>query len=486
VKRQLCLFTLFATEIAVITALSLPSLMLFRNFAFADWGTNFTLQYLLSTGLLPNIDFGYPYGNLALLFGHLWFSAIGATPNTYAAAMLICNLLVAWAIALLMTQLQLNGAALVLVFVTLPYAMQVLYPNFAQAIESVLLTGALAAQACRRRGLALGLVAAGCFAKPSLSYVYGLILLVLILWDLHSQQRLTLPTAVRALAPAGLCMVGLFLILALGYGADSTARTLLPTAGAANYRAFHYGFFTGTGRLFWWPTDAGWGYYLTTIAGFWLAGTIWLLGNGVRAAYRWWLGIKGDAGSEMVLTCAILQLAFVTLMFGSRLFWMYYTYILVIGLAATSLGSVAFATSVIRFLTVLGIFGHTTTIAVRLHLPALLRADAHTGGLLMEAGEQNEWNRACVLARGHDAVVATDMGDANLMFPEFEKPTAALLLPGIALPNEVEREAERLRQAEIIIVPTNHLPGFPAVSAALADRRRVFDGQYFRVYAHQR
>jgi hypothetical protein len=484
-KKEIVLLASLGAEILVITALSLPSLMLFRNFAFADWGTNFTLEYLLSKGLRPNIDFGYPYGTLALWCGHLWFSAAGFTPRAYVSAMVLCNLLVAWAFARVIVQLELRGASLLLVFAGLPYAVQLIYPNFSQAIESALLANALAEQARGRRSFALALTTAACFAKPSLGYVYGLILILLILWALYSDHALTLRSALAELAPAGITAMCIFAIIALAYSVKATALTLLPLAGAANYRAFHYGFFTGMGRLFWWPNDAGWGYYLTTVAGFWIIGTIWLLMSGAVAAYRLWLVKANDQSLELVTTCAVLQLAFITLMFGSRLYWMYYTYILLIGLAATSV-VFASAPGVIRLLTVLAVFGHTATVSIRWYLPSRLQASADTAGLLATGNESNEWKKVCALAKGHQTAVATDLGSASLMFPDFAKPTAAHLLPGIALSDEVEREARRLERAKVIIVHRNDFPGFVPIADALNGTTRVFEGDYFTVYERTR
>jgi hypothetical protein len=479
-KKRLVLFALFVSEIVGITVLSLPSLMLFRNFAFADWGTNFTLQYLVSKGLRPNVDFGYQYGALALLLGHLWFAAAGATPRGYLEGMLLCNLLVAWALARLAVQLKLGKLALVFVVVTLPYAFQVCYPNFAHGIEAALLANALAEQARGRRDIALALTGLGCFAKPSLSYVYGLILVIVILARL-GPKGLRVRNLAQVFGPAAFTVMGTLILLFLQYGAVATVRTLSPAAGAATYRAYHFGFFTGIGRSFWWPPHPQLRYYLSTVAGFWLAGTIWLICNGTAAAYRIWLG-SGNRVLEVVLTCAILHFAFVTLMFGSPLSWIYYTYILVIGLAVTEASSIRFASSALRLLTILAVFGHATTLFVRWRFPQLLRPDIATGGLLAESEERDEWIGARALVRGRDAAVATDLGDANLMFSEFEKPQAGSLLPGIALPSEVDREAQRLRRAQIIIVPHNHFPGFASISEALSGTSKVLDGEYFSVY----
>jgi hypothetical protein len=106
--------------------------------------------------------------------------------------------------------------------------------------------------------------------------------------------------------------------------------------------------------------------------------------------------------------------------------------------------------------------------------------------LLAENNESREWRKVRDLANARRAIVVSDLGEANLMFPEFEMPTAGSLMPGIALPTEVRREARRIDRAEIIVVPRNHTPFFYSIVHALVRTTKVFDGEYFTVYERAR
>lgn len=59
--------------VAALRLIPIPSF----TFAFNDGGANLTVQYLMSRGLVPSVDFGYHYGLLPLLMGKLWFWLFG-------------------------------------------------------------------------------------------------------------------------------------------------------------------------------------------------------------------------------------------------------------------------------------------------------------------------------------------------------------------------------------------------------------------------
>ena len=120
--------------------------MAFDNYAFCDSGANLTLQYLVSHGLKPTVDFGYHYGLLPILVGRTWFTATGQTPIAYQALMIACDLVMVAAIARIATVLRFGATSLALTAVTLGFAVQGSYPSLAQAIEAVLLSCALAGQ----------------------------------------------------------------------------------------------------------------------------------------------------------------------------------------------------------------------------------------------------------------------------------------------------------------------------------------------------
>src|SRR5215469_5895317 len=128
--KRLWLFALFGTEVALVAAVRVPGALTFREFAFQDSGTNFTLQQLVARGLRPGIDFGYAYGLLPLTAGRLWFAAFGATPRAYMAAMFVAGLGIAWGVADIAAALNFGIRAIIFLVIALPHGVQIGYPNF--------------------------------------------------------------------------------------------------------------------------------------------------------------------------------------------------------------------------------------------------------------------------------------------------------------------------------------------------------------------
>src|SRR5271167_154340 len=200
-SRYRALLILFGLETLAINLARLPESMRFDRFAFCDHGANLTLQYLIAQGLRPSLDFGYHYGLLPALIGRIWFGIFGATPRAYQAAMVVADLLCAWAIAKILSQLRIGVVGLALAVITLGYAFQSTYVNFAHATEAVLLSHALAEQARGSRANALALATAAVFAKPSMGWIYGLLLIVLMVGE-RNRERPLFRRLLAELAPA--------------------------------------------------------------------------------------------------------------------------------------------------------------------------------------------------------------------------------------------------------------------------------------------
>src|SRR5208282_4489134 len=182
------LFVIFAVEAVAIEIAKLPIDMGFSRFAFFDYGANLTLQYLISAGYRPAIDFGYSYGLLAALIGKAWFGCLGLTPAAYQWAMLTGALLFAWALARIFAQRKIGAAGLALLIVSFAFAYQSSYPSLTHCIEAVILAHALAAQVRGSYRGALALATVAVLDKPSMGYVYGALLLLLILFELRRQS----------------------------------------------------------------------------------------------------------------------------------------------------------------------------------------------------------------------------------------------------------------------------------------------------------
>ena len=268
--------------------LELPQLLNFRAYAFNDPGSNLTINYLISHGYRPVIDFGYPYGLLGIVANLAWFRAVPLTPAGYQTASIICQLGVACALARIARALALRPLQLIFLFVAIGRAVIPTYWNFAHALEAVLISFAMAEQARGARANALALTTTAVFAKPSMGIVYSALLLTLIALDLYRRRTTGLAAWFKQIRPATIVGLSLCAILGIGFGLEVLYRTVIPLSGAAEYRALKWGFFNESGASFWHPAGANWHYYAGTMIGLWAVAGAYLVWGAIPAARRVW------------------------------------------------------------------------------------------------------------------------------------------------------------------------------------------------------
>jgi hypothetical protein len=484
------LFSLFSLELIAISIARLPESMRFDRYAFCDHGANLTLQYLISKGLRPSIDFGYHYGLLPALVGHVWFAVLGATPQAYQLAMGVFSIIFAWALAKILVQLKIGSVGLALTIVALGYAYQATYINFAHAIEAALLSHALAEQACGRRGNALLLASVSVFAKPSMGYLYSLLLLVLIIRQLVA-DGFSFRRWFSALAPTAIVFVSLAVVLVGTYGFPAFYHTVFPIEGAVSYKALNFGI-TRAGRELWDPKGTPWIFYFIDVSGFWIAGTIFLFCTTAYQICWTYLGkISSTRRSEIIITCAILHLAFVALFFGNQWSWIYYSYVLVIGCAI----AVEFGKTTLRFglvLCALAFFSWTDVAYWTYRWGRTTEPNVATAGLWAPVDERTEWLTVLSKVRGQKTVLLSTMGAAELLFPGFEEPVSLYLTKGLMATADVERKIAQISKADIVVVPSNTIgscsgvPQAPEFDAAMKEFELQMSGKYFDVYQRKK
>ncbi len=490
------LVALLCADVILIAALSIPEILSFNFWMFSDQGANLIVQFLAAQGLRPALDFGYNYGVLPLMIGRLWFAIFGATPTSCAAALLLCGVAAAWGLARFASSLRLGWAGILLLVIAMPFAVPPGYPSIAHALEAALLCNGLAEQAAGKRERALALATAACFAKAGMGYVYGFILLLFIVTDLRRREVSLARGLWRAAIPSIVTAALLALILSALSGPAAVLHTLLPISGMREYRALNFGFFRD-GRNFWHPPGVRIGYYAGTVAGFWIVASLWLFTCGLRSALASLHGalhrVAGILSDEMIITCALLHAAFIGLLFGNSFSWFYYSYILVMGVAATTaLGS--FATAAVWGLAVIAIVGLKTTAISGYRQWKTTRPAAETAGLWATNDEREEWTHVMGLvsaaaAQGHRAVMLEQAGCPDLTFDGFAPPVTAYLWPGIATPGDMQRKIAQLDSATMVVLPVmkplyQDFPGeFPEFVRVLDDRFvPLWTGSYFAIY----
>lgn len=468
---------LIAAELITFWLVSIPSF----DFAFNDGGSNLTVQYLISRGFVPLINFGYHYGLLPLLIGKFWFWLFGLTPRAYGLAVLTCSLLVGFALWRASVSLGFGLIGQAFIVITIGWAVYA-YPNFAHALEAVLVSNALAEQAAGRFSSAMALSLMAALAKPSMGYVYFAILLGVLVFRAVRDREAVVRRIASAAAPALILFGAAVVLLSAWFGLRATLLSVTPLAGTQAYHTLGFGFFRAAGHSFWHPAGAHWSYYIGTVAGFWLIGTVALLVTGALTAIH-----LESARAQITLTCATLQLLFILFFFGGGFSWFYYPYILTLGLAAGANDSTWAGSLTLALIAGLSILAWKSNAIGMLQEWRNGTPRQAMAGLWAGNEEAREWARALDSAESHSATVLSALGCANLISDDFEKPVALYLIPGLAEPSEIQRTVTLLDRVSIVVVP--EMPGWggiPEIPAIRDTMRRRFElawkGNFFAVY----
>lgn len=478
------LTVLFCVEIVLVAAFQSP-FQRFERFAFLDSGGELAMQELMRRGYRPALDFGYLYGLLPSLIGRVWYGLAGLTPTAFRIEVLACQMLSGWGLARFAVARRVGWPGIVLIMLAIPDLMLVSFITLVQTLEQALLIHALAEQAKGHRAVALALLTACCFVKPSLAFVQGLAVVIAMVAAAGWRVR---TATVRLLLPSVATAAVLAVILTLSFGPVPVVKTILPFTGMAVYRISNYGFFHGAGREFWLLPHAGIRDYLRYELGFWILGTAVLLGGGVVALWR--LARREPTQDravrdEMIATCTGVHLAFVVLLFGHRGTWFYSLPMLVLGLA--TLATVGWRMRSLLWLLIVLLLVSDRSKAVEIF--RRWKTEAASGMTLnvwADPEERDEWARCLELARGERPALLAMCDGAALLTPGFAPPEVGYLVPGNAVPAEVHRKADQLASATVIFSAfPGDWPGFtfwPEIAAALDGCELLLEGRYVRVY----
>jgi hypothetical protein len=482
------LYIVFVAEILIVELYQLPTHLSFDAVAFGDGGLNLTVEHLLRQGYVAGVDFGYPYGGLAPIFGATWFRFFGTTPAAAFTATIVCDVVFAAAVATFASRLKLGISGVVIIIVGIPFSV-LAFMTFAHALERTLLCWGLAEQAGGKRASALGFATAAVFTKPTMGYVYGFLLILIMLWRWRYGIS-TLMGFLTDLFPALAVAIVSFTLTALFYGVQAAFFLLVPLSGAKMYRVNHFGFLADGGRAFWYFPGVHIGYYFGTVCAFWFVTTFCLAIGGCYVAihllHRFSKPETLHASYEMVLVCALMHLAFVTLFFGSNASWANYVYVPVMGVSAITLWSASAAFVAIP-LAGLGVLGQFSMLKANLQGWLETRPSPIAANLWVGVDERLEWTKVLNLVHGHRTVCLTGDGAASLLFDEFERPVSATMIPGQSSNLEIKRELKELSNSQMAVVPlvpqnARFLSQWTEFSSLLKGCRLAFRGKLFLVY----
>lgn len=489
IRSGLAVSLLFIVLMLLASLANLPAMLTFPTYAFEDPGANLAVNALLRQGDRPGLDDGYHYGPGALALGQLWFRLLGQTPWALTAAIILGTVIYAWGLARFAHYAEIGPVGILL----LAASCLILLPNIAMlvyVVEASFLTHALAEQARGRRARAVTLVTVAATMKASMAVVYGFILVVLLAIETWKKRGTGLRDWVRAFGPAAATGLILLVLLSLLYGPETVQATLVPARAARIYRENHFGFFGERGRFFWHPPGARIGYYLGTPAGIWLVGSLVLFAGAIEGLwYRWRSGPTASpraANAEVVATCAVLHAAFIGLFFAHTYSWSYYTYILLLGIAAMAVRS-RWHTWMVAGMTVLALLGSKVLIEdmvagwrEKVQSPA-------TYGLWSRPDFLTEWKEVRRELGSQKAATLAVSDGLGAWVPQFSPPTLYYVTPGQLVSHEVKRKQDQLASAEWIVegrynTSTWISEDWPVFHWALDGTEPVFQGKFLRLY----
>ncbi len=475
-RRVWPLAVLIAGMLLVNFALRLPTAQVadWGQFAFYDPGTVLKGDMLLSKGYVPTVDFGYTHGLLSLLYGRIGFAILGRSAAAFLVLTLAAEMVMAWAMGRILVAAGVSGWGIVIFVMALPTAIMPAYLTLTHPLEAMFILLALASQAEGRRGGALALMAACVFVKPSMGYVYGLILVVMILWEGRGNFR----RVWRELMPAAVVVIVTFGGLGVWMGVGPVVRTLLPTTGAATYAATGFGFFARSGREFWWPAHP-WDDFFTAAGVFLVAAVAGVMGV-VWAVRKWRVGVRG----EMIFTMGVLHTAFLVGFYGWSGSWSYYSYLPMLGLSLLvtilPLRQVA-RVGVVMVLAGLFLSSYDQVAGDIYNGWRYKIRNRDTGYLWADADLVREWGELGAVLGGDHALIMTNgcPDPSSLRGVPLELPDAWFPEPGIPTRSEIARVKKQAEGARWVILWWEYR-GFDLWnSAKFAGTREEF-GEVFR------
>jgi hypothetical protein len=437
--------------------------MAFVRFCFGDSGWPYTVEIMLRQGLMPVTDFAYFYGLIVLLINKIWFSIFGITPQALLYMYIIGIMVSIYGVIRIVAALELGRLAWFIVVISGPIMVNaghmLLTP--VHILEPALLINALAAQVHGRYATALALTTLAAFIKPSLAYVYGLLLLVQILGGWLPHTTFSFRQRLRMILPAAIVGIIVSSIVVAYFGFYRFIHTQIPLTASMAYADFHFGFFHGIGREMWWPNEWTPVHYLFTIAGAWIVASVILL-IGTIISLRYLHTVTG----RFIVTCGILHTIFVCFLFGNEWSWIYYPYILFLGAVVAVERGLKYTNSLGQFFIILGgviLSGFLLFIVVLfwmcingIDLWKTCSPNPQASGLYADREDQEAWKEVMRLAQTQRVLVLNRTNATHIFSPPVDGPRVWVLIRSIAAPGEIERVRQQIAEADVIIKPEWH------------------------------
>jgi hypothetical protein len=310
----------------------------FTNYAFGDIGASWHAVDLIRQGKRPGVDYAYQYGALSLGLFDTALALLGRSPEGCYLFGMACTWLLALVLVSFSYRVKAAWPAMLPALVWVVASQRIVFLSAAHALEPLVLSAAVLAAMGNRHRLGVGLCVVGWFIKPAMAIVLMCLLVgrrFLNCEPLRDLQK----SLVRDMAVVLATGLGCFATSAAWLGWQSAASMLVPLQGVGVYKASNFGFFRGSGSLFYYMPGAGLGYYLGTqsaswmvINGFLLMLSLFILMGWLRR--KWRDRTYRDELGEWTVILVVAHAAFVAGFYGTLWTWTYYAWLMWMALVA--------------------------------------------------------------------------------------------------------------------------------------------------------
>ncbi len=448
---------LFGSMVAMVLA-SWPTEFSFDLWVFKDRGNFLNFAYLLDKGFRPGVDTYYLYGLLPVLLQDVVFDLFGRGPWPIIGLHICYLALMSAALTVVVRHTpkpmlwNLGAIALVPIIIWVN-------PNLSYVLVQVTMLWSIALLLERRYRLAVVVSAFGCWSVPSLPLVLSASLVVLLFacWWLEGPR--TLKRLLQLGYPGLLAYLGIGAGLAAYFSIDSVLATALPFQGASFYKAVNYGFMSSL-KVFLYPGQTesrpNWSalrYFVFDRATWWVLATVLLTIFGTRGFLRMWRERQLDPKALFVLFCAVMQIVFILVAYGTPPQHIIYDPLVAAG---TLLGLSMLAASRARTL-LIGVFftvtalSHGNQASYTWWLWKATKPSPDSAGFYSPPEFTSAWKEVVDLSKQRPVFLLSYATGVHHYFPTIDTAESWLIQWGQTLPPDRERLLAKLRTADVVV-----------------------------------
>lgn len=310
----------------------------FTNYVFGDIGASWHAVELIARNKLPGVDYAYQYGALSLRIFDLALDFLGRSPTGCYNFGMACTWLMAVGLIGFACRVKAAWPAVLPALFWVVASERIVFLSSAHALEPLVLSAAVLAAMGNRPRLGIALCVVGWFIKPAMAIVLLSLIVARRFLDIHPLKHYC-KGLMGDLLTAVVTGLGCFAVTAAWLGWQSAASMLVPIQGVGVYKASNFGFFHGSGSLFYYMPGAGPGYYFGTQSASWLAINGFLLILSIFILCGWFQRKRRDRTyrdelGEWTVIFVIAHSAFVAGFYGTLWTWTYYAWLMWMGLVA--------------------------------------------------------------------------------------------------------------------------------------------------------